>query len=107
MGFVHAQLADGRIIGVFAVIDNFTRECVAMKVGTSLCSGDVAVELFKTIQERGRPDRLVCDNGPEFTSSHFQKWARRTETSSGFRAMRVSSRPSARMWETHAGVQRP
>ena len=77
MDFVHDQLSDGRIIRVFAVIDDFTRECVAMKVGTSLCSSDVAGELFRAIQERGRPDRLVCDNGPEFTSAHFQKWAAR------------------------------
>ena len=77
MDFVHDQLADGRTIRVFAVIDDFTRECVAMKVGTSLCAADVAVELFKAIEERGCPQRLVCDNGPEFTSSHFQKWAAR------------------------------
>ena len=77
MDFVHDQLADGRTIRVFAAIDDFTRECVAMKVGTSLCAAAVAVQLFKAIEQRGRPDRLVCDNGPKFASSHFQKWAAR------------------------------
>lgn len=77
MDFVHDQLVDGRTIRIFAVVDDFTRECVAMKVGTSLCSSDVAIELFKAIEERGRPDALVCDNGPEFTSTHLQQWAAR------------------------------
>jgi putative transposase len=57
--------------------DDFTRENVVLRVGVSMTSADAAVALAQAIAERGRPKVLVCDNGPEFTSSHFQKWAAR------------------------------
>lgn len=77
MDFVHDQFADGRCFRVFAVVDDFTRESVVMVAGVSLTSADAAVALCKAILERGRPDALVCDNGPEFTSSYFEQWAAR------------------------------
>ena len=77
MDFVHDQLADGRCFRVFGVIDDFTRENVVLVAGTSLTSVDAAVALRRAIEERGCPRRLVCDNGPEFTSRHFQQWAAR------------------------------
>lgn len=75
MDFVHDQLADGRCFRVFGVVDDFTRECVALVPGVSLTSADVAVSLARAIAARGRPESLVCDNGPEFRSAHFQRWA--------------------------------
>jgi len=75
MDFVHDQLADGRCIRDFAVIDDFTRESVALVVGGSLTSADVAVALAKSMAKRGAPESLVCDNGPEFRSAHMQRSA--------------------------------
>ena len=77
MDFVHDQLGDGRCFRVFGVIDDFTRESVALVAGVSLTSADAVVALARAVADRGRPNALVCDNGPEFTSSHFQKWAAR------------------------------
>lgn len=67
MDFVHDQLSDGRCFRVFAVVDDFTRQRVAMAVGTSLTSADAAVALARAVAKRGRPKRLVCDNGPEWS----------------------------------------
>ena len=75
MDFVHDQLADGRCFRVFAVVDDFTRESVVLAVGMSLTSADIAVALREAMLERGKPERVGCDNGPEFRSGHFQRWA--------------------------------
>ena len=76
MDFVHDQLADARCFRVFAVVDDFTRESVVLAVGVSLTSADIAVALREAMLERGKPERLGCDNGPEFRSGHFQRRAR-------------------------------
>ena len=75
MDFVHDQFGDGRTFRVFAVIDDFPREAVALCVGTSLTSSDAAVALARAFEHHGTPKALVCDNGPEFTSRHLQAWA--------------------------------
>jgi putative transposase len=75
--FVHDQLADGRRFRVFAAVDDFTRENVVMRINASLTSVDVVAALTRAIAEFGRPERLVCDNGPEFACSYFQRWAAR------------------------------
>lgn len=77
MDFVHDQLANGRCFRIFAVVDDFTRENVVLLAGVSLTSADVMVALSRAIAVRRRPNALVCDNGPEFTSSHLAKWAAR------------------------------
>jgi len=75
--FVHDQLSDGRRIRIFAAVDDFSRENVVLKVGTSLTGSDVAIALMRAFREHGIPKALNLDNGPEFTSDYFQKWAAR------------------------------
>ena len=76
--FVHDQLASGKAIRVFNVIDDFTRESVAMEVGPSLPASVVVHALERAIAERRtRPKAIVCDHGTEFTSLMFQQWAAR------------------------------
>lgn len=77
MDFVHDQLADGRCYRVFAAVDDFTRENVVIEAATSLPSSRVTQVLDAAIRERGRPRRIVCDNGSEFTSLWFMQWAAR------------------------------
>ncbi len=77
MDFVHDQLADGRCYRVFAAVDDFTRESVAIAVATSLPASKVTQVLDEAIRKRGRPRRIVCDNGSEFTSLWFMQWAAR------------------------------
>ena len=74
LDFVSDALASGRALRALTVIDGFTRECPVIQVGTSLCSREVTRALEKIIDERGKPENLRCDNGPEFTSRHFLAW---------------------------------
>lgn len=75
LDFVADQLADGQRFRVLTVIDVFTRECVAMTVGTRLTGADVVSTLERTRSQRGTPQRLFCDNGAEFTSQLLDLWA--------------------------------
>ena len=72
--FVADGIATGRGLRMLTVVDSFTRECPAIKVDTSLCSRRVTRVLDRVIEERGKPETIRCDNGPEFTSRHFLVW---------------------------------
>ena len=74
LDFVHDRLASGRAVRVLGVVDTFTRECLALEVDTSFASRRVTRVLDEIIAERGRPQRLVMDNGSELTSRHFLSW---------------------------------
>ena len=74
LDFVHNVTAFGRSIRVLNVIDAFTRECLAMEVDTSFAGQRVTRVLDGIIAERGLPQSIRCDNGPELTSGHFLAW---------------------------------
>jgi putative transposase len=59
----------------FSVVDAYTRECLALEADTSLSSGRVTRVLERLIEERGRPENVRSDNGPEFTSRRMLGWA--------------------------------
>jgi putative transposase len=63
LDFVADQLVDGRRFRVLVVVDDFTRECLALVVDTSLSGLRVARELDAIVATRGRPLMLVSDNG--------------------------------------------
>lgn len=66
MDFIHDTTRHGRAFKCLVVMDEFTRECLTLKVARSITSDrvlDALVELFKS---RGVPRHLRCDNGPEF-----------------------------------------
>ena len=75
LDFVSDQLTDGRRFRNLTVIDNCTRECLALVADTSLSGLRVARELDAVIQQRGRPDTIVSDNGTELTSNAVLAWA--------------------------------
>ena len=75
MDFVADELADGRRFRTLTVIDLFTRECLAIEVGQGLSGQDVAATLERLRFERGRPQRIFCDNGTEFVSAAMDLWA--------------------------------
>ena len=60
-------------------MDAFTRECLALEADTSLGSGRVTRVLERLIEERGRPEGMRSDNGPEFTSRRMLGWAEERE----------------------------
>jgi putative transposase len=72
--FVHDALATGRGIRVLAVVDTFTRECISLEVDNSMSGQRVTRTLEMVMQQRGQPESIRCDNGPEFTSRHFVAW---------------------------------
>jgi putative transposase len=74
LDFVHDAAESGRKFRVLSVIDVYTRECLALEVDTSFASRRVTRELEKIVAERGAPEAIRCDNGPEFTSRHFLAW---------------------------------
>jgi len=66
MEFMHDQLADGRRIRLFNVIDDFNREGLGIKVDFSRPSEPVIWSLDRIIEWRGKPKSIRCDNGPEY-----------------------------------------
>jgi putative transposase len=74
LDFVHDAVECGRKIRVLSVVDAYTRECLALEVDTSFASRRVTRVLEEIIAERGRPQAIRCDNGPELTSRHFLAW---------------------------------
>lgn len=75
MDFTSDQLADGRRIRTLNVVDVFTRECLAIEVAPSLPSQRVVRVLERVLLERGTPQRITVDNGPEFISRAVDAWA--------------------------------
>lgn len=74
MDFVMDGLATGRAVRVLTVVDEYSRECLALEVDSCLSSRRVTRVLEWIMAQRGRPEALRCDNGPEFTSRHFLAW---------------------------------
>ena len=75
MDFMADTLADGRTFRTFNVVDDCTRECVAIEVGRSIPGARVVRVLEKLRLSRGLPGVIVLDNGPEFTSRVLDPWA--------------------------------
>lgn len=75
LDFVSDTLVCSRRIRILAVVDDFTRECLALVVDTSLSGARVARELDAIIAERGQPLMIVSDNGTELTSLAILQWA--------------------------------
>ncbi len=75
MDFIVDGLANGRMVRILSVVDAFTRECLALEADTSLGSGRVTRVLDRLIDERGVPENVRSDNGPEFTSRRMLGWA--------------------------------
>jgi len=73
--FMSDALAWGRKIRLFTVVDVFTREALAIEVDTSLPGGRVVRVLERLGAERGVPDEIVLDNGPELAGMALDQWA--------------------------------
>jgi putative transposase len=75
LDFVHDQLADGSKFRLLTVIDVFSREALAIEVGSRLRGEDVVAVLNRLVQQRGAPIQLFVDNGAEFTGHMVDLWA--------------------------------
>jgi transposase InsO family protein len=72
--FVQARTHDGRSFRMLTVVDEFTRECLAVDVARSLKSDDVLERLSWLFVTRGVPEHIRSDNGPEFTAKVVRGW---------------------------------
>lgn len=75
MDFVHDSTAKGKKIRMLNIIDDCTRQCLRIEVDTSLSGARVARTLDQVIETYGKPNVLLSDNGPEFTSKALDEWA--------------------------------
>jgi putative transposase len=74
LDFVSDALMDGRRFRILAVVDDFTRECLALVVNNSLSGARVCRELDRIAGLRGYPLLVVSDNGTELTSNAMLAW---------------------------------
>ncbi len=78
LDFLSDAFTDGRRFRIFAVVDDFTRECLTLVPDTSLSGIRVARELDNIVLRRGRPQSVVSDNGTELTSMAILRWTQET-----------------------------
>jgi len=72
--FLFDSLADGKQLKFLTVVDEFTRVCLKIEVGTSIRSGSVITILEGLFREHGAPRFLRSDNGPEFIAKELRTW---------------------------------
>ena len=75
--FVMARTHDGKAFRLLTIIDEYTRECLAIEAARRLRSDEVLHCLTELFVTRGQPDYLRSDNGPEFTSKAVREWLSR------------------------------
>jgi len=75
--FMIDRTANGRAFKILNIIDEYTRECLKIKVSRKIGSQDVIDELFNLIIYRGIPAHIRSDNGPEFTAKAVRSWLNR------------------------------
>ena len=74
LDFVSDAFTDGRRFRVLAVVDDFTRECLALVPDASISGHRVAHELDRIMKRHGKPKTCVSNNGTELTSMAILKW---------------------------------
>ena len=72
--FVEAQTHDGRKVRLMTLIDEFTRECVAIRVARRINSFGVIETMADVMLERGVPEHIRSNNGPEMTAKFVRSW---------------------------------
>jgi putative transposase len=75
--FMVERTTDGRAFRTLNIIDEFTRECLGIKVNRKISSHDVIDELFNLFIFRGIPEHIRSDNGTEFTAREVRRWLNR------------------------------
>jgi transposase InsO family protein len=71
------RTSNGKAFRILNIIDEFTRECMRVKVNRKISSQNVIEELFNLFIFRGIPEHIRSDNGPEFTARAVRRWLNR------------------------------
>ena len=77
MDFVTDSIATGRRFRALAIVDDYSRECPAIEVDTSMGERRVVGVLERLSETRGLPETITMDNGPEFAGRALDEWAYR------------------------------
>ena len=72
--FLHDRTTDGRPLKWFTLVDEYTRECLALEVRRGMTAQAVSEVLARVVQERGAPAHIRSDNGPEFIARAIRSW---------------------------------
>jgi putative transposase len=72
--FMLARTTDGRAFRILSILDEYTRECLAIVVARHLTTQEVIDQLFSLFLFRGLPEHIRSDNGPEFTARAIRHW---------------------------------
>jgi len=75
--FMLVRTSDGRSFRILSILDEYTRECLAILVERHITSQDVIDQLYDLFLLRGVPEHIRSDNGPEFTSKAVREWLTR------------------------------
>lgn len=75
--FVALRTEDGRPVKLLTIVDEYTRECLAIDVARRLRSDDVLFRLAELFVQRGLPEHIRSDNGPEFAAKAVRHWLNR------------------------------
>ena len=75
--FVFERTSDGKAMRILNVIDEYSRECLAIHIGRQMKSSEVLYKLSELFVTHGVPDYIRSDNGSEFTASEIKNWLQR------------------------------
>ena len=77
--FVSERTTDGRALKILTVIDEYTRECLAIDVARNIKSDNVIDRLAELFIRKGVPEHIRSDNGSEFTAKAVRDWLERLQ----------------------------
>jgi putative transposase len=84
LDFQHDATEDGRELKFLNVVDEFTREALAIEVDRSIDAEETVVVLGRLAAKRGAPANLRADNGPELTAAVLREWCRLGKTGTAY-----------------------
>lgn len=84
MDFIFDRTYNGRPLKILSLIDEYTRECIALEVGRKFNSDDLVSLLVDLFAIRGVPKLIRCDNGPEFICQRLRKFLERIEVGASY-----------------------
>jgi putative transposase len=84
LDFQFDQTADGRILKLLHIVDEFTREALEVLCARRIDADRTVAALEQLVTERGAPEHVRCDNGPELTANALRDWCRFSRTASAY-----------------------
>jgi len=78
------RTSDGRPLRILAIIDEYTRECLALHVARRIRSGEVLDQLYELFISRRLPEYIRSDNGAEFAANAVRRWLERLDVTTLF-----------------------